>query len=244
MMAVIVLGVLAGAPSFEGLVDLELRSAGGNGALHLAVSRRGLRGDLAVPMLGKTFRTQYLVSANEPDTIIGLDPVRRTSQRLPLTVASGAYQPRTSRALSAERVGRETVQGIACERVRVTGPDFAGEYWVATTLLPDARWAQAMRVASRQGASVDDALARLGVTGLVLKMSVRTPAGETSLVPVKVEARALAPELFSVPADFRPVDARLAQALDPSTLAHLQELPVAQREAVLRDLLSRAAAAR
>lgn len=235
--AIGLVALVALAASFEGELELQLRSSAGNGQVKVTLAPHAMRSDVEGTFLSRALKSTLLVRSDAPDVGVALDPVRKTWQRFSLAEAADAMRPQQSRSLRVERLGAARVLDFACERVRVSdGPGFVAEYWIARDALLDDGLAAVVNRAAKQPASVEAALWQAGLKGLVLKLEQQSGADRVSLELVKATSRRAGAEAFEIPAGFREVASALGPGASLRQVARFESLSEAEKKALSQRL--------
>ncbi|MEX0890777.1 MAG: DUF4412 domain-containing protein [Gemmatimonadota bacterium] len=199
------------AGSFEG-------GALDGAALHLTTWVAGDRRRIETRMAGlpEQFRTVVLVTG--PGEAVSLYPAMRRAARLPAAAARLFTEPPTatpdSAAGPAEKLGFERVRGWPADRWRWTGTDVRADLWIAPgpEARPGLQGAGAMsHPLAAAAAALPARMGQLPAPGAVVRILVlfQDPATGPTAVLLEldaVEAGAVDPARFTVPADYVWVD--------------------------------------
>jgi hypothetical protein len=203
LVAALALPSPAGAADFEGVLESKL-SGSVSGTMRTWVSSRGIRAenDIELPKeaqaaMGKRMRTVIIVRRDEPNVTYLLDEERKTFS----AIADEPGDATDDEAYTAERVGKATVAGFACDRVKVRSGDGSEEFelCMAPALASDT-WLRAFH-AQGEDRGIEKALADAGVKGLPIRWSSKgDEPGETYVMElVSAKRQKVPPSTFAIP---------------------------------------------
>lgn len=230
------------AADFEGTADMRIvasgeqgRTAEGTGKLYVTPKAWRMESEMKVPEAagqgGAGFRTVVIGKAAEPRKTWMLND--RTKTYAVVESEGGSRDRDAKEEYSVQRVGKDTVAGLACEKVNVQkkGKDEVFEGCFTRELLSGA-WLRALKGAEREGwiAAVHDA----GVTGYPVRVVSRRKEGAEKLrmEVVKVERKSLPASLFEVPAGYRETSAMGTMAQNPEQQKQMEDAQKQMEEAM------------
>ncbi len=192
----ILLAVVTAAAPFEGVITQQLKMRGGEGTMKVQISAAGVRSEAQVKV-GPNHQTSttVLITARATDQAYVKDQTGAW-RKLPVIPDTSSVPA----VLEGKRLGKKTVAGHSCDQVRLTGGEVEVDYCLAPKLLTPSL-VKLVRKAAMQAPQVEKALAKLGVSGMVLEM-IHKKAGTTeiTLTTTAVQEKKLEPALFLPPA--------------------------------------------
>lgn len=219
VLAMLAGAALAAAPAFaqfEGEIDMRITAPGGtNGTGKVFVSKTGSRTEMNMQTQHMPIRMTTLMKFSNPDVMYLVNDTQRTYAEIDLKKmkeqASKNQGARARETWTVKKLGRETVNGYACEHLLVThGTDAKSEQeWWTTRDIAGLSY-DSMRGLMRRGNQGDEgilkALRDAGVEGFVVKMVTRekgNPTPVSTMELTKAEKRSLPASLFEIPAGYK-----------------------------------------
>jgi len=173
------------------------------------------------------FRMTMIQKQSEPDHSYMLNEERKTYSVMQFDTKREKTES-SSEKWTAEKLGRDTVAGFSCEKLKMTSA--AGnvtEACVAPDLMPSTAWLRAWNRRSEQ-AGPFQAMKNAGVVGFPVRWIFRekgTDQISSSIELVRFERKSLPASLFEIPSDYRKVDTMM------ETMATTPEQEKAMRDA-------------
>jgi hypothetical protein len=216
-----VLAMLAGAAlvatpvfaQFEGEITMKMTMREGAGTGKNFISKAGVRSELDIQGSKMPMKMTTLVRTATPDLVYLINDaqksyteidVKKTREQLEKT--RGKKEP-----WAVKKLGRETVNGYACEHVLITRGDDAKsemEWWTSKDIAGLSY--EAMRGLMRRGADNDEgilkALKDAGADGFAVKMITREKGNPNPVMTMeltKIEKKSVPAALFEIPAGYR-----------------------------------------
>jgi hypothetical protein len=208
---------LAAAPAyaqFEGEITMKMTMREGTGMGKAYLSKAGVRSELDIQGARMPMKMTTLVKASNPDLVYLINDTqksyaemdsRKTREELEKT------RGKNRESWTVKKLGRETVNGYACEHVLVMhGDDVKSEmeWWTSKDI--SGLSYESMRGLMRRGGQNDEgimkALRDAGAEGFVVKAVTREKGSPTPVMTMeltKIEKKSVPASLFEIPAGYR-----------------------------------------
>jgi hypothetical protein len=250
-LATVLVAVLHAVPAlaadFEGTADMRIVATGdrgqkaeGTGKLYVTAKAWRMESEMTIPegsadkkALGgaEGFRTVAIGKAAEPRKTWMVNDRTKTYAVVESDPERG--RDRDAKEYAVTRAGKDTVAGLACEKVNVQkkGKDEVFEGCFTRELLSGA-WLRALEGAEREGWVA--AAHRAGVAGFPARVVSRGKEGTEKLRMeiVKVERKSLPASLFEVPAGYRETSAMGTMAQTPEQQKQMDDAQKQMEEAM------------
>ncbi|MBI5497340.1 MAG: DUF4412 domain-containing protein [Deltaproteobacteria bacterium] len=220
--------VAAGAPPFEGVIEMKMTGRSGSGQSLIQIGKPGVRTELRVDVPGRAgaMTMVMLVKTAEPDKVYAIHDERKAYTEIDAKKARATAAARLGpHEYTARKVGTEKVGAWQCTHVVVTHGPTETDYWTSKDILDFDTY---MRSAQEPGAdmgALQKALKGAGAEGFVVKMVQRRGGAAAMTVElVRVEKKALDSAMFEVPAGYTKQEGPLVpgglplEAMDPEKL--------------------------
>lgn len=206
---------------FEGVAEMKISMTGGpngtttTGGGKTYISKAGWRSEvemsspeMAAMTGGKPFRMVSLGKVSDPDTMYTVNDVAKTYAVINVKEMRemAAKLERKERKFAVEKLGRDHVAGLACEKVHVAevGGGMVIDACVSREFAT-GEWMKAMNRGGRSGGDWLRAIRDAGVEGYPVRMTMTTKemAGMTTSMEVtKVERKSVPASMFEIPRSY------------------------------------------
>jgi hypothetical protein len=208
---------LAAAPAFaqfEGEITMKMTMREGSGTGKNYISKAGVRSELDIQGSKMPMKMTTLVKAATPGLVYLINDAQKTYAEIDTKKTREQLEKTRGKSQdtwTVKKLGRETVNGYACEHVLVThGNDAKSEmeWWTSKDIAGLSY--EAMRGLMRRGADNDEgimkALRDAGADGFAVKVITREKGNPTPVMTMeltKVERKSVPAALFEIPAGYR-----------------------------------------
>ncbi|MGA7992518.1 MAG: DUF4412 domain-containing protein [Thermoanaerobaculia bacterium] len=217
-----VLAMLAGAAlaavpafaQFEGEITMKMTMREGAGTGKAYLSRAGVRSELDVQSAKMPMKMTTLVKAANPDLVYLINDAQKSYTEIDSSKTREEIEKSRGRnrgAWTVKKLGRETVNGYACEHILVMhGGDAKSEmeWWTSKDI--SGLSYESMRGLMRRGNQSDEgilkALRDAGAEGFVVKSVTRETGNPTPVMTMeltKIEKKSVSASLFEIPAGYK-----------------------------------------
>lgn len=214
-----VLAMLAGAAlaatpalaQFEGELTMKMTIREGTGAGKAWVSKVGARTEIELQASQMPFKMTTLVKFSNPDVLYMINDETKSYAEIDVKKTLEQTKNREKETWVVKKLGKETVNGYACEHVLVTKAEDSKteqEWWMSKDVA--GLTYESMRGLMRRGSQSDEgimkALRDAGADGVVVRMVTRekgNPAPVATMDLTKVEKKSIPASRFEIPAGYR-----------------------------------------
>jgi hypothetical protein len=173
------------------------------------------------------FRMTMIQKQSEPDRSYMLNEERKTYSVMEFDTKREKKE-RSAEKWTAEKLGRDTVAGFSCEKLKMTSASGSvTEACVAQELMPSTAWLRAWNRRSEQSGPFQ-AMKDAGVEGFPVRWIFREKGSDqisSQIELVRFERKSVPASLFEIPSDYRKVDTMM------ETMATTPEQEKAMRDA-------------
>jgi hypothetical protein len=216
VLALLAGAALAAAPAFaqfEGEITMKMTMREGSGTGKNYISKAGVRSELDIQGSRMPMKMTTLVRAATPDLVYLINDAQKSYTEIDTKKTREQLEKTRGKnkdAWAVKKLGRETVNGYACEHVLVTRGDDAKtemEWWTSRDIAGLSY--EAMRGLMRRGndeEGIMKALRDAGADGFAVKMITRekgNPSPVMTMELTKIEKRSVPAALFEVPAGYK-----------------------------------------
>ena len=216
-----VLAMLAGAAlasgpafaQFEGEITMKMTMREGSGTGKNYISKAGVRSELDIQTARMPMKMTTLVKASTPGLVYLINDVQKSYTEIDTKKTREQLEKtrgKSQDSWTVKKLGRETVNGYACEHVLITRGDDAKsemEWWTSKDIAGLSY--EAMRGLMRRGADEEGimkALRDAGAEGFAVKMVTRekgSPNPVMTMELTKIEKKSVPAALFEIPTGYR-----------------------------------------
>ncbi len=227
---------------FEGVADMKISMTGGpngmstTGAGKTYISKVGWRSEVEMsnPEMakmtgGKPFRMVSLGKLSDPDTMYTVNDATKSYAVINTKEMRemAAKIDKKEKKFTVEKLGRDHVAGLACEKVHVAevGNGMVIDACVSKEFA-SGEWMKAMSRGSRGASDWMKAIRDAGVEGYPVRMTMKTAemAGMTTTMEVtKVERKSIPASMFEVPAGYTQTSVMGAMAQSPEQAKQMED---------------------
>jgi hypothetical protein len=185
--------------AFEGVLEMKVTSAGGNGTMTVSVGKGGMRNEMQMTARGTPIKMVVVVKSANPNLAYMINDPQKSYMEMDLKKAR-ENAPKGGKA-TVKKLGTEKIGQYSTVHVSVTreqGPEM--EMWTTKDIPIDREFFEAMGQNGPDD-NVQKALKEAGADGFPVKM-VSKGQDSMTMELVKAEKKSLPASTFEVPAGY------------------------------------------